>query len=179
MKDAVYVPNRVMITVPENDSSRVRISEGWISLGRGLIWPLFLIAVYVKFHGPINEIAQLAPRLLAQSSKLSVGNITIEINRTAQATGNQQLIKAVGGLSAEAIRTLLETRRSQVTTQTSIADWQRDKSVFEELQRRGLLTLKTQTNKDGGTVDVEYGLTSLGISAYDIVINAIMAELRQ
>lgn len=153
-------------------SPGIRVFEATVTLVRALAWPILLILVYLNFRGPIDQSVELIPQMLAQSSKVTIGSLAFEISRSVQATGNAQLINAVGGVSPDALKLLLSVGPSTVRT-TFAPPYYTEKNLaaHKELERRGLLTL---TMKEGSA---DYKLTPLGMKVYDVVLDAIISQV--
>jgi len=81
--------------------------ENTVDLIKVTIWP-FMILVFLVFYGSeINQIIKIIPEKLESSSKISVGSLSLEIEKSARITGNFELADIIKNLSENGIRKLL------------------------------------------------------------------------
>ena len=74
---------------------------------RATMWPLIVLIFFFAYNTEFNKIIKLIPDRLEQSSKISIGSLSFEIERTAKLTGNEELADIVKNLSEDGIRKLL------------------------------------------------------------------------
>jgi len=72
-----------------------------------LIWPVILLLLLILYGKPIGKTINLLPGKLEQSSKVSVGSLSFEIEKTAISTGNRDLADMIKNLSETSLRKLL------------------------------------------------------------------------
>src|SRR5579859_7337159 len=58
------------------------------SLSRALAWPFIILLLFVVLYEPIIKTAYMVPDVLAESTKLSVGGLSLELERSAKAIGS-------------------------------------------------------------------------------------------
>jgi hypothetical protein len=81
--------------------------EHIVDLIKVTIWP-FMILVFLIFYGSeISQIIKIIPKKLENSSKISVGSLSLEIEKSARITGNFELAEIIKNLSENGIRKLL------------------------------------------------------------------------
>lgn len=89
---------------PENPKSTF---ENVVNLLSVSLWPLIVIIVFFMYHSEVGKIIKLIPEKLENSSKISVGSLSFEIQKTAAIAGNEELGKIIKNLSEKGIRRLL------------------------------------------------------------------------
>src|SRR6185369_5558353 len=50
-------------------------------LVKALVWPALAVAAFIDFHQPIREAVRVIPKKMSESQKLSVGGLSIEIEK--------------------------------------------------------------------------------------------------
>lgn len=158
----------------EPKSKHLQYFEGVVSLVIAFRWPVLILLFYLLFRGPISESVGLLPQVISQSSKITIGSLALEINQTAQATGNPRLIRAIGGLSPAAIKMLL--RIGEGDFEWRYVPSSDEERTAQELAGRGLLRYQVVPigNKQEGR---SLKLTPLGSEAYRVVLDAIASQL--
>lgn len=123
---------------------------------RVLAWPLLLAVLLVWFHRPLAEIAQSFSQKFTAANKVSIGALSLEIEKTASAAGNPEIGRQIGQLSPQAIEELLQTPRNGRMILVSTNDDERRRigvpapaklDALQELERRGFLSF-TQPIED-------------------------------
>ena len=90
----------------------IRYFETSVSLIKAIAWPFIVLLLFVILHEPIIKLIKLLPDRVAQSTKISVGSLSFEIQQAATASGNPELADLIGGLSTSAIEELLSLGKS-------------------------------------------------------------------
>lgn len=117
---------------------------------RSLIWPFIILLVFIIYGSEINQIIKLIPKKIETSSKISVGSISLEIEKSAKQIGNAELGEIIKNLSESGIRKLLTlgTGRFNIilrceyrekTESEKAFSLPHDISVLEELEKNGLI----------------------------------------
>lgn len=139
--------------MPETPSPKSRF-ENINDLIRAMIWPLVILIFFIAYHGEFTKIVTLIPSEIERSSKISIGSMTLEIEKTARSSGNGKLAVIIKNLSEKGIRKLLSMGsgshsfmiRSKLfkngTTENGFT-LPIDTDVLKELEKKGLL----QTNE--------------------------------
>ena len=70
-------------------------------------WPIALLVAVLLFLEPLQRVANILPQKLEQSNEFALSGLTFKIQEKARAQGNEELAKALSGLSREAMRELL------------------------------------------------------------------------
>jgi len=73
-----------------------------------IIWPLIIVLVLILYGKQIGRLVKVIPDKVEQSSKMSFGSFSLEIDRAAKTIGNPELANIIKGLSEEAVKKLLE-----------------------------------------------------------------------
>ncbi len=90
--------------MPEAPKSRF---ENINDLIKAILWPLIVLIILISYHREFTSIIQLIPKKLDQSSKISVGSLSFEIEKSAKSAGNAELADIIKNLSEKGIRKLL------------------------------------------------------------------------
>jgi hypothetical protein len=119
-------------------------------LFKALLWPALAMAAFIEFYQPIREAVSVIPKKMSESQKLSVGGLSIEIEKRATAVGDPELGALIGDLSPKAIELLLKVGRNSVSVATSSSDskgmyyylpGEDEFLAIAELERKSLLEL--------------------------------------
>lgn len=78
-----------------------------IALIKAAAWPVVVLVLYSQLHVPITKLFEELPKALSQSSKLSVGSLSIEIQRSLKLS-DPLLADKLKGLSESEIQELLD-----------------------------------------------------------------------
>lgn len=164
----------------ERESPSSSNTYAWIGLARACVWPLFLLIVYVNFRQPINDSVRLLPQVIGSTSKVTIGSLALEINRTAEATGDPKLVAAIGRLSPEAVKELLSigSLTGSWIVFNSRPNWERNRKPLVDLRDKELLVIKKMPPDKSGN-DMLAQLTPLGVNAYNVILEAITTQLRE
>jgi hypothetical protein len=74
---------------------------------KAVLWPVIVLVVFLTYKEELNKIFQMIPEKLENSSKISVGSLSFEIEKTARRAGNAELGGIIHNLSEDGIRQLL------------------------------------------------------------------------
>ncbi|MEO1469769.1 MAG: hypothetical protein AAFV86_11980 [Pseudomonadota bacterium] len=128
---------------------------------RTLVWPVFLVAVFIRFEEPIERSIRLVPNLLASAEKVSAVGIEIQLSRAARDRGESALAVEIGELSGAAVELLLESEggRRGIYSYTRYDDRRKKFNMpppetldaYEELASKGLVEVSgdLQALRDG------------------------------
>lgn len=152
--DTPEIAAKVTLIKPADDrhSGKLEIYKVTVELLKVLVWPSLLLLFLSEFRGPIRKIVDQLPDKLSQATKVSFGNVTLEIIAAkAREAGSLDIAEKLGQLSPRAVEVLLNTGKNTRhrlvskddspeggTRYTFPAD-----STLEpllELQKRGFLT---------------------------------------
>jgi hypothetical protein len=86
---------------------KLRYFEARVDLAKGIAWPVFALIVFVIVSYPLVQTLNKLPDRFSQLSKLSVGDLSFEIQLLASQQGLEELGKTIGELSPEAVEVLL------------------------------------------------------------------------
>lgn len=78
---------------------------------KGLAWPALVFLLVVIYHKPLRKVIESLSLKLYEAKKVSLGNLSLEIQERARELGNPDLAKQVGALSPLAVEELLRTQR--------------------------------------------------------------------
>jgi len=117
---------------------------------KAIIWPLVILLFFIFYGTEIGKIIKLVPEKIESSSKISVGSLTLKIEKTAQSTGNGELAVIIKKLSEKGIRKLLtlgsgrhslmvRSKLNEDGVKQDAYSIPEDIDVFEELEKNGLL----------------------------------------
>jgi hypothetical protein len=79
------------------------------SLLKVILWPLITIIIVAIFWTPISHIIGILPSTLSETSKLSIGEFSLELRQQAITQGYPELADRLGGLSVNALNVLFLT----------------------------------------------------------------------
>jgi hypothetical protein len=74
---------------------------------RALAWPLLILLAFLVYRTEFNAVIRLIPEKIRSSSKITVGSLSLEIERTAREQGETELGAIIQNLSEPGIRKLL------------------------------------------------------------------------
>ena len=118
---------------------------------KSLLWPFIILVLFLNYRSEFNDIIRIIPRKLESSSKISMGSLSFEIEKTAKNSGNEELGIIIKNLSEKGIRKLItlgtEYHRLMLRTEYFEKDKPtveafvipEDIDVYRELERNGLL----------------------------------------
>lgn len=115
-----------------------------------ILWPVLILIFFVIYRKQISYVAQLLLNKLELSSKISVGSLSFEIEKTAKQYGNFGLGKIIKNLTEPSIRKLLTLgsgRHSMIVRGTKFTEGKSESSfiipndyeIFLELEKNGLV----------------------------------------
>ena len=78
-----------------------------VDLIKAMIWPILVVLMFILFYDQIFSIIEIIPSKIRQSSRIKIGDISLEIERYAKAKGNEELAVIIQDLSKDAITTLV------------------------------------------------------------------------
>jgi hypothetical protein len=114
------------------------------NLIKTIVWPLIFLLIFLSYKSEFNRVIELIPLKFAESTRVSLGTFTLEIQETAKSTGNDELGDVITNLSEAAVRKLLSLgteRRSIIIRGSEDGEYilPDDYEVYLELQNKGLL----------------------------------------
>src|SRR5436190_13220571 len=74
---------------------------------KAILWPVLILFIFFTFKNDIINIVHLIPDKIQSSSKISVGGLSIEIEKSAINSGDPKLAGIIKNLSEQGIRKLL------------------------------------------------------------------------
>lgn len=124
--------------------------ENIVDLLKAILWPIIVLFIFFSYKTELGEIIRLIPKKIETSSKISIGSISLEIDKKARSTGNEELGGIIKTLSEKGIRRLLTLGigRYDVIVHSKIYDNGKegdsytiphDWDVLQELEKSGLL----------------------------------------
>lgn len=94
-----------------SSSRALEVFEAITNFIKAAAWPVLAIVIFFEFRQPIREAVAVIPKKMSESQKLTVGSLSIEIEKRANAVGDPELATLIDGLSPQAIELLLRLRR--------------------------------------------------------------------
>jgi hypothetical protein len=111
-----------------------------------LAWPVAVLALFYLLHPQLVPILEVIPKKLAESTTVSVGSLSLQIEKKAEASGTPELADLITGLSQAAVEKLLETGKSSFAlvsnedgTDYYYLPLRADVAALRELARKRLL----------------------------------------
>jgi hypothetical protein len=140
---------RVGVRKIDMTEQRKTTFENINDLFKAILWPLIVLIIFFSYKAELNDIIRLIPKKLESSSKISVGSLSFEIEKTARKTGNEELGEIIKNLSEGSIRKLLTlgSGRHSVMIRNDVNEYNKEKSytlprdfnILIELEKNGLL----------------------------------------
>lgn len=145
-KGARIKANQVHFMADQPKSTFENIND----LIKALLWPVIIFIFFLSYRSEFNSIVKLIPKKLENSSKITIGSLSFEIEKTAKESGNGELAEIIKNLSERGIRKLLTLgsgRHSLMVRNETTANSNSEKSysiprdidVVQELAKKGLL----------------------------------------
>jgi hypothetical protein len=78
---------------------------------KALVWPILLLSLVLVYREPISAVARLLPQKVRDSSRISVGSLSLEIAELAAKRGDNRAGVLLRDLSKESIEILLRSDR--------------------------------------------------------------------
>lgn len=103
----------------EQGGRALKLFEALTNFIKAAAWPLIAIAVFLEFRQPIREAVAVIPKKMSESQKLTVGSLSIEIEKRANAVGDPELATLIDGLSPQAIELMLRLKREGTSVASS------------------------------------------------------------
>jgi hypothetical protein len=154
--------------MPDEESRR----SGAADVAKALAWPIVALVALVAVGGPVRTLLFRAGDVLGASSKVSVGSFSLEVQKAAAKAGDPELGELIRGLGSEAIKLLLNTGESQVTSRGMFPpEGIFPGSAVEDLHRAGLLEFE---KKNVG--ELQYWLTARGKKAFNLIVDAVSRQ---
>lgn len=121
-------------------------------LVKSLIWPFIILLFFFTYKAELNSIIREVPEKIRNSSKLSFGSFSIEIEKAAKESGNEELGKVITNLSEGGIRKLLTLGSGrymlvQVDNINKSFGLPNDLDIMSELEEKGLIQFNEPLNK--------------------------------
>ncbi len=118
---------------------------------KAALWPIIAVIVFFSYKDDIGKVIGIIPKKFEDSSKITMGSITLEIEKTARSSGNAELGKIIKNLSERGISKLLTLGQSSHMVMYNTANSHggpeehnfktpSDMDVLLELEKNGLLT---------------------------------------
>ena len=139
----------ITLITPEKNPSKTSIFdlktfEAFVALVKALAWPLLILYLFAVLRVPLTKTIELLPQKFSESTKFSVGSLSFEIQQSAEARGNPELGKLIGGLSPKAVETLLKIGK----TTTSLVSYSPDSQTYYLLDDQEMDALSELDNKN-------------------------------
>lgn len=168
------------IPTPDAGASALLYVQSVTNLIKAVAWPLVVIVIFVSLKEPVSNILDQVPSLISRSSKITISGVTLEFKERLRAESPPELRKALGELSPEAIRLLIDAgnethfeKKSNESDEFISALYQlRAKGLFEVAEGK----LNYEYCK---TCDIRYEATPLGKDAYKIVKDVLIKLLEE
>lgn len=139
-----------LLTARETNQPSGRLSikhlEVFVSFMKVMVWPALILILFLWLRGPITKTVEVLPERISKSTKLTVWNLSIEIQQAAQNSGHPELAEIIGELSPRAIETLLRIAKDKhglVATGDGQSVYflptSEEMDALLELERKGLL----------------------------------------
>lgn len=104
----VTLVNKGEDSPPREGVNKLEIYKVSVSLVKALVWPALLLFFFAEFHAPIQKIVDQLPGKFSRASKVSFGNVTLEIiQEKAREAGLPDVAEKLGELSPDAVEALL------------------------------------------------------------------------
>jgi hypothetical protein len=115
-------------------------------------WPLIVIIIFIFYRKELGSIIKLIPNKIEKSSKITVGSLSFEIEKSAKIAGDEQLGIIIKNLSEKGIRKLLTLgsgRHSIMVRSEKLKNDIQEKAfttpidldVLKELEKNGLIKI--------------------------------------
>lgn len=123
---------------------------------KSLLWPLIFLFIYLMNFSSINLLIKSLPNVVQNSSKVSVGSISFEIQNRAELKGDYKLATLIPSLSQGALNVLLKLGTTKHDLLVHYGDTMlampEDLKYFVELEENNLLKTSYRDNSDGITI---------------------------
>lgn len=78
-----------------------------VELARATAWPILALIVLLAFWTPLHDTARQVPELLGRSDTITIAGLSLELSRELRYKASPDVKEALGKLSQEAIKRLL------------------------------------------------------------------------
>lgn len=147
-----------------------------VELTKAIAWPIVSMIALISFLGPLRSTAKQLPDLVSRSGSISIGSLSIEVERGLRNQASSEVKTALSELSPNGIRELLDTTAAYYSNPISgsIQD------TYDELLSLGLIEEVSQSQLQTLNPEYVYGIaiTSLGEDTKDFLL-AVIEELIQ
>lgn len=117
-------------------TDKLEILKLVIEFVKVLAWPVLLAGLLVWFRHPLGTIMDQLPDKFSRASKVSLGNVTLEIiQEKARRAGLPDVAEKLGKLSAEAVEALLNIGKN--TVHHIVGSDERQRDLLYTLPREG------------------------------------------
>lgn len=114
--DHVPTPLQVVGTIkiesareaPSPESKQLKYFTIATEFVKAIAWPSVILYLFHVLHVPIMNIVAVLPSKITQSTKVSVGSLSFEIQQAAIAAGTPQTAALIGDLSPSAIKLIMK-----------------------------------------------------------------------
>jgi DNA-binding HxlR family transcriptional regulator len=114
--------------------------------------------------------------LLSKTSRTTIGDVTVEIDQKIAKEASPELRQALSGISANGLKLLVDVGETKQITTERYSEFQSIQSILQELEKKGLAyVLKLEEDDIMG--DYEYGLTELGLRAFQLIKQVLIDML--
>jgi hypothetical protein len=100
-------PIEVRLMPSETTPQKSSKMDQFISLAKAVSWPVVVLVLYFQLRVPITKLFEELPKALSQSSKLTIGSLSVDIQRSV-ALSDSHLAEKLKGLSEGDIQELLD-----------------------------------------------------------------------
>lgn len=147
-----------------------------VALINAVAWPTVSMIALIAFLGPLRSTMKQLPDLVSRSGSISIGNLSIEVERGLQQKASPEVKEALSRLSAEGIKELLDTTAAYYSEPISGSTQDR----YTELLNLGLIQEVPQSKREALNPEYVYAveITSLGEKTKEFLL-AVVEELIQ
>jgi hypothetical protein len=78
-----------------------------VDLIRGMVWPLVVLGILVTFWNPFHQVADKLPALVDKSDSISIGSLSLSVNRSIQTKADDDVRKVLASLNANEVQAVL------------------------------------------------------------------------
>ena len=112
--------------------------EVTVMLVTALVWPAIVLLLLFIFREPIRAVVAQLPSLMASSNTISVGGVSVQVDRKLRSQASAQALVSMAALSAEGVRTLMMLEhKTPIYTAQDVKDG-RIEQEYGELVRASL-----------------------------------------
>jgi hypothetical protein len=106
----------------KDDTKSLEWCKLWVEVGKSLRWPIILLIFIFVYRDPLNNAVTGLINRLPSANKISIFDLSIELEKQALLTGDAQLVKDLKGLSPTSLEALIQIPQSTRVKLISIFD---------------------------------------------------------